>query len=213
MFVQSEKFVEAHGGGRDDISIYGEELYPQTWRLGKMNLAIRGITANLGPRAADSFHDDLHKDLKADFVLEQLAVSAIEVFGRRAPPARHPLEIGTPPTNANFAWVQHFIYHLAPHGLAGFVLRRTACCPRTSRAKARSERQLSKLILSIASLRCRSALYTTQIPVSLWFLARDKSNGILKDKRLRDRRGKRCLLMHVHWVVWKLALCVFSRSR
>jgi type I restriction enzyme M protein len=69
MFVQSEKFVEAHGGGRDDLSVYGQESNPQTWRLAKMNLAIRGITANLGPRAADSFHDDLHKDLKADFIL------------------------------------------------------------------------------------------------------------------------------------------------
>jgi type I restriction enzyme M protein len=117
MFVQSEKFVEAHGGGRDDISIYGQESNPQTWRLGKMNLAIRGITANLGPRAADSFHDDLHKDLKADFVLANPPFNVSDWGGeRRRQDTRW--KFGVPPVgNANFAWVQHFIYHLAPHGL------------------------------------------------------------------------------------------------
>ncbi len=190
MFVQSEKFVEAHGGGRDDISIYGEELNPQTWRLGKMNLAIRGITANLGPRAADSFHDDLHKDLKADFVLANPPFNVSDWGGeRRRQDTRW--KFGVPPTgNANFAWVQHFIYHLAPHGLAGFVLANGSLSSNQS-----GEGEIRKAIIEADIVDCIVALpgqlfYTTQIPVSLWFLARDKSNGILKDKRLRDRRGE-----------------------
>jgi type I restriction enzyme M protein len=190
MFVQSEKFVEAHGGGRDDISIYGEESNPQTWRLGKMNLAIRGITANLGPRAADSFHDDLHKDLKADFVLANPPFNVSDWGGeRRRQDTRW--KFGVPPIgNANFAWVQHFIYHLAPHGLAGFVLANGSLSSNQS-----GEGEIRKAIVEADIVDCVVSLpgqlfYTTQIPVSLWFLARDKSNGILKDKRLRDRRGE-----------------------
>lgn len=190
MFVQSEKFVEAHGGGRDDISIYGQESNPQTWRLGKMNLAIRGITANLGPRAADSFHDDLHKDLKADFLLANPPFNVSDWGGeRRRQDTRW--KFGVPPVgNANFAWVQHFIYHLAPHGLAGFVLANGSLSSNQS-----GEGEIRKAIIEADIVDCIVALpgqlfYTTQIPVSLWFLARDKSNGILKDKRLRDRRGE-----------------------
>jgi type I restriction enzyme M protein len=190
MFVQSEKFVEAHGGGRDDISIYGEESNPQTWRLGKMNLAIRGITANLGARAADSFHDDLHKDLKADFVLANPPFNVSDWGGeRRRQDTRW--KFGVPPVgNANFAWVQHFIYHLAPHGLAGFVLANGSLSSNQS-----GEGEIRKAIIEADIVDCIVSLpgqlfYTTQIPVSLWFLARDKSNGILKDKRLRDRRGE-----------------------
>lgn len=190
MFVQSEKFVEAHGGGRDDISIYGEESNPQTWRLGKMNLAIRGITANLGPRAADSFHDDLHKDLKADFVLANPPFNVSDWGGeRRRQDTRW--KFGVPPVgNANFAWVQHFIYHLAPHGLAGFVLANGSLASNQS-----GEGEIRKAIIEADIVDCIVSLpsqlfYTTQIPVSLWFLARDKSNGLLKDKRLRDRRGE-----------------------
>jgi type I restriction enzyme M protein len=190
MFVQSEKFVEAHGGGRDDISIYGEESNPQTWRLGKMNLAIRGITANLGPRAADSFHDDLHKDLKADFVLANPPFNVSDWGGeRRRQDSRW--KFGVPPIgNANFAWVQHFIYHLAPHGLAGFVLANGSLSSNQS-----GEGEIRRAIIEADIVDCIVSLpgqlfYTTQIPVSLWFLARDKSNGILKDKRLRDRRGE-----------------------
>jgi type I restriction enzyme M protein len=114
MFVQSEKFVEAHGGGRDDLSVYGQESNPQTWRLAKMNLAIRGITANLGPRAADSFHDDLHKDLKADFILANPPFNISDWGGeRRRSDVRW--KFGAPPvSNANFAWVQHMVHHLAP---------------------------------------------------------------------------------------------------
>jgi type I restriction enzyme M protein len=190
MFVQSEKFVEAHGGGRDDISIYGQESNPQTWRLAKMNLAIRGITANLGSRAADSFHDDLHKDLKADFILANPPFNVSDWGGERRRQDNR-WKYGVPPVgNANFAWVQHFIHHLAPHGLAGFVLANGSLSSSQS-----GEGEIRKAIIEADIVDCIVSLpgqlfYTTQIPVSLWFLARDKSNGILKDKRLRDRRGE-----------------------
>src|SRR6266567_3602003 len=122
MFVQSEKFVVEHGGRIGDISIYGQESNPTTWRLAKMNLAIRGIEANLGPQNADTFHNDLHKDLKADFILANPPFNDSDWGGDRLRDDvrwRH----GVPPIgNANFAWVQHFIHHLAPTGMAGFVL-------------------------------------------------------------------------------------------
>ncbi|RYD85480.1 MAG: SAM-dependent DNA methyltransferase [Verrucomicrobiaceae bacterium] len=190
MFVQSERFVEAHGGRLDDLSVYGQESNPQTWRLAQMNLAIRGISANLGQRAADSFHDDLHPDLKADFILANppFNVSDWGVERRRndlrwrfAPP---------PNSNANFAWVQHFIHHLAPHGLAGFVLANGSMSSNQS-----GEGDIRQAIVGAELVDCVVSLpgqlfYTTQIPVCLWFLARDKSNGVLKDVKLRDRRGE-----------------------
>lgn len=192
MFVQSEKFVLEHNGvrARDYLSVYGQESNPQTWRLAKMNLAIRGITANLGARAADSFHDDLHKDLKADFILANPPFNVSDWGGeRRRDDGRW--KFGVPPIgNANFAWVQHFIYHLAPHGLAGFVLANGSLSSNQS-----GEGEIRKAIVEADIVDCIVSLpgqlfYTTQIPVCLWFLARDKSNGILKDKRLRDRRGE-----------------------
>ena len=122
MFVQSEKFVEAHGGRLGDLSIYGQESNPTTWRLAKMNLAIRGIDNDLGKEHADSFHRDLHPDLKADFILANPPFNMSDWGGDRL---RQDVrwKYGTPPEgNANFAWVQHFIHHLAPTGIAGFVL-------------------------------------------------------------------------------------------
>ena len=126
MFVLSEKFVEAHGGRVGDVSIFGQESNPTTWRLAKMNLAIRGIDGNLGGEPADSFHRDLHQDLKADYVLANPPFNDSDWGGDRL---RDDVrwKFGTPPvTNANFAWVQHFIHHLSPTGLAGFVLRAAA---------------------------------------------------------------------------------------
>jgi type I restriction enzyme M protein len=190
MFVQSEKFVEAHGGGRDDLSVYGQESNPQTWRLAKMNLAIRGITANLGPRAADSFHDDLHKDLKADFILANPPFNISDWGGeRRRSDVRW--KFGVPPiSNANFAWVQHMVHHLAPHGLAGFILANGSLSSNQSgEGEIRAEMIRHDVVDCIVSLPSQ-LFYTTQIPVCMWFLARDKSNGLLRDKRLRDRRGE-----------------------
>ncbi|MBV8611890.1 MAG: SAM-dependent DNA methyltransferase, partial [Singulisphaera sp.] len=122
MFVQSERFVEAHGGRRSDLSIFGQESNPTTWKLCKMNLAIRGIDNNLGPHHADTFHHDLHKDLKADYILANPPFNVSDWGGERLrEDARW--KFGAPPVgNANYAWVQHIVHHLAPHGVAGFVL-------------------------------------------------------------------------------------------
>ncbi|PAU95955.1 type I restriction-modification system subunit M [Paracoccus salipaludis] len=190
MFVQSERFVEAHNGQRNDVSIFGQESNPTTWRLAKMNLAIRGIEANLGPKWADTFHEDLHPGLKADFVLanppfndsgwssEVVRTGSRWVYG--VPPA----------SNANFAWVQHFIHHLAPHGTAGFVLANGSLSSQQS-----GEGDIRRKIIEADLVDCIVSLpgqlfFTTQIPVCLWFLSRDKSNGLVRDVKLRDRRGE-----------------------
>jgi len=185
MFVQSEKFVEAHGGRIGDISVYGQESNPTTWRLAKMNLAIRGIDGNLGPEHADSFHRDLHKDLKADYVLANPPFNDSDWGGERLrEDARW--KFGVPPVgNANFAWVQHFIHHLAPNGLAGYVLANGSMSSNQS-----NEGEIRKAIVEADMVDCMVALpgqlfYSTQIPVCLWFIARNKKNG-----RFRDRRGE-----------------------
>jgi type I restriction enzyme M protein len=185
MFVQSEKFVEAHGGRIGDISIYGQESNPTTWRLAKMNLAIRGIDSNLGPEHAGSFHRDLHKDLKADFILANPPFNDSDWGGERL---REDVrwKYGIPPVgNANFAWVQHFTHHLAPTGLAGFVLANGSMSSNQS-----GEGEIRKNIIEADLADCMVALpgqlfYSTQIPVCLWFIARSKKNG-----RFRDRRGQ-----------------------
>ncbi|MFH0801328.1 MAG: class I SAM-dependent DNA methyltransferase [bacterium] len=185
MFVQSEKFVEAHGGRLGDISIYGQESNPTTWRLARMNLAIRGIDANLGPENADSFHRDLHPDLKSDFVLANPPFNSSDWGGERLREDKR-WKFGIPPAgNANYAWVQHFIHHLAPGGLAGFVLANGSMSSNQS-----GEGEIRKSIVEADLVDCMVAMpgqlfYTTQIPVCLWFIARDKKNG-----RFRDRRGE-----------------------
>lgn len=185
MFVQSEKFVAAHGGRITDISIYGQESNPTTWKLAQINLAIRGIDADLGGTYADSFHNDLHPDLKADFVLANPPFNDSDWGGDRLqddPRWRY----GVPPTgNANFAWVQHFLFHLAPRGIAGFVLANGSMSSQTS-----NEGEIRKNIIEADLVDCMVALpgqlfYSTQIPVCLWFLARDKENS-----GFRDRRGE-----------------------
>jgi type I restriction enzyme M protein len=185
MFVQSEKFVEAHGGKITDINIFGQESNPTTWKLAKMNLAIRGIEYNLGKENADSFHRDLHKDLKADFVIANPPFNMSDWGGERLKDDVR-WKYGTPPSgNANFAWVQHFIHHLAPNGLAGFVLANGSMSSNTS-----GEGEIRKNIIEADLVDCMVSLpgqlfYSTQIPVCLWFIARDKKNG-----RFRDRRGQ-----------------------
>jgi type I restriction enzyme M protein len=185
MFVQSERFIEEHGGKIGDISIYGQESNPTTWRLARMNLAIRGIEANLGVENADTFHRDLHKDLKADFILANPPFNASD-WGQERLQGDVRWKYGTPPaSNANFAWVQHFIHHLAPTGTAGFVLANGSMSSPHS-----GEGEIRKAIVEADIVDCMVALpsqlfYSTQIPVCLWFLARDKRNG-----RFRDRRGE-----------------------
>ena len=183
MFVQSEKFVEAHEGNVGQISIYGQESNYTTWRLAKMNLAIRGIDAQIAH--GDTFHDHQHPDLKADYVLANPPFNSSDWRGELLRDDRR-WQFGPPPPpgNANFAWVQHFIYHLAPHGLAGFVLANGSMSSNTS-----GEGEIRQAIVDADLVDCMVALpgqlfYSTQIPVCLWFLARDKQNH-----RFRDRRG------------------------
>jgi type I restriction enzyme M protein len=188
MFVQSERFVEAHNGKRNDVSIFGQESNPTTWRLAKMNLAIRGIEANLGPKWADSFHEDLHPGLKADFVLANPPFNDSDWGGDKLKSGDR-WQYGVPPaSNANFAWVQHFIHHLAPHGYAGFVLANGSLSSQQS-----GEGDIRRAIVDADLVDCIVSLpgqlfFTTQISVCLWFLTRDKSNGLVRDMRLRDRR-------------------------
>jgi len=185
MFVQSERFIEEHGGKIGDISIYGQESNHTTWRLAKMNLAIRGIDSQLGREHADSFHRDLHPDLKADYVLANPPFNSSDWGGERLKDDKR-WKFGIPPSrNANFAWVQHFIHHLAPMGLAGFVLANGSMSSNQS-----GEGDIRKAIIEADLVDCMVALpgqlfYSTQIPVCLWFIARDKKNG-----RFRDRRGE-----------------------
>lgn len=185
MFVQSEKFVEAHGGKIGDISIYGQESNHTTWRLAKMNLAIRGIDGNLGKEHADTFHRDLHPDLKADFVLANPPFNDSDWRGELLKDDKR-WQFGKPPSgNANFAWVQHFIHHLAPTGLAGFVLANGSMSSNQS-----GEGDIRKAIVEADLVDCMVSMpgqlfYSTQIPVCLWFLTRNKSNG-----RFRKRTGE-----------------------
>src|SRR5438128_3073625 len=187
MFVQSEKFVEAHGGKLGDISIYGQESNATTRRLAMMNLAIRGIEADLGEEQADTFRRDLHPDLRADFVLANPPFNDSDWF-RKDDDARW--HFGLPPRgNANFAWVQHFIHHLAPNGMAGFVLANGSMSSNQS-----GEGEIRRAIIEADLVDCMVALpgqlfYSTQIPVCLWFVSRDKKNS-----RFRDRRGKTLLI-------------------
>jgi type I restriction enzyme M protein len=188
MFVQSERFVEAHNGKRNDVSIFGQESNPTTWRLAKMNLAIRGIEANLGSKWADSFHEDLHAGLRADFVLANPPFNDSDWGGERLRSGDR-WQFGVPPVNnANFAWVQHFIHHLAPHGYAGFVLANGSLSSQQS-----GEGDIRRAIIDADLVDCIVSLpgqlfFTTQIPVCLWFITRDKSNGLVRDMKLRDRR-------------------------
>jgi type I restriction enzyme M protein len=188
MFVQSERFVEEHGGRLGDIAIYGQESNATTWRLANMNLAIRGIDANLGGQNADSFHNDLHKDLRADFILANPPFNMSDWGGERLrEDARW--KYGIPPVgNANYAWIQHFIYHLAPTGVAGFVMANGSMSTNTA-----SEGEIRKSIIEADLVDCMIALpgqlfYTTQIPVCLWFLTRNKS-GATGGRPSRNRSG------------------------
>jgi type I restriction enzyme M protein len=183
MFVQSEKFIEAHAGKLGDISIYGQESNYTTWRLAKMNLAIRGIEAQIAH--GDTFHNDRHPDLRADYVLANPPFNDSDWRGDLLKDDKRWV-YGVPPAgNANYAWVQHFIYHLAPTGLAGFVLANGSMSSNQS-----GEGEIRKAIIEADLVDCMVALpgqlfYSTQISVCLWIFARNKKNG-----RFRDRRGE-----------------------
>jgi type I restriction enzyme M protein len=180
MFVSSEKFIEEHRGRVGDISIYGQESNYTTWRLANMNLAIRGIGANIA--GGDSFHADAFPDLKADYVLANPPFNDSDWRGELLRNDKRWV-YGTPPAgNANFAWVQHFISHLAPTGIAGFVLANGSMSTNQS-----GEGEIRKSIVEADLVDAMVALpgqlfYSTQIPVCLWFLARDKRNSGFRDR-------------------------------
>lgn len=172
MFVQSEKFIEEHQGKINNVSIFGQESNPTTWKLAKMNMAIRGIDCNIA--LGDTFHNDQHKDLKADFIIANPPFNISDWGGERLrEDARW--KYGTPPVgNANFAWVQHMIYHLAPHGSMGLVLANGSMSSNTS-----GEGEIRKNLVEADLVDCMIALpsqlfYNTQIPACLWFFRKEK---------------------------------------
>ncbi len=192
MFVQSLKFLDAHGGQRDEVSIYGQEYNPTTWRLAKMNLAIRGIEADLGERHADAFRQDLHPDLRADFVLANPPFNISQWHGERL---RKDVrwKYGVPPVgNANYAWMQHFLHHLSETGTAGFVMANGSMSSMTG-----GEGDIRQRLVRADLVDCIVALpgqlfYTTQIPVCLWLLTKSKAHRQRGHHQppLRDRKGE-----------------------
>ena len=183
MFVQSEKFVADHQGKVNNISIYGQESNQTTWRLAKMNLAIRGIdSSQVKWNNEGSFLNDRHKDLKADYVIANPPFNDSDWSGDLLRKDGR-WKYGTPPTgNANYAWIQHFLYHLSPSGLAGFVLAKGALTSKTSgEGGIRKELIKARLVDCIVNLPAKLFL-NTQIPASLWFLSRNKANGKFRNR-------------------------------
>lgn len=177
MFVQSNKFVSEHQGRLGDLAIYGQELNSTTWKLCKMNLAIRGLEGNIGPSHADTFHNDLHKNLKADYILANPPFNVSDWGGEQLTEDVR-WAYGIPPAgNANYAWLQHMIYHLSPNGVAGVVLANGSLSSNTS-----NEGEIRKNILEADLVDCIVALpdklfYTTGIPACLWILNRNKKGN------------------------------------
>ncbi len=191
MFVQADKFVKAHGGVRNDISVFGQEMNPTTWRLAKMNLALRGIDANLGPQWGDSFANDLHPDLRADFVIANPPFN-ISQWGGENLKGDARWKYGSPAMgNANFAWIQHMLHHLAPTGTMATVLANGSLSTKTiGEGDVRTNLVDADLVECIVALPDK-LFYTTGISVSLWFLTTDKSSQKVKTERTqRDRRGE-----------------------
>lgn len=191
MFVQSEKFIESHGGKADDISIYGQEANPTTWRLVAMNLAIRGLAADLGKEPADTFHRDQHPDLRADYVLANPPFNISDWGGERLADDRR-WTYGVPPAgNANYAWLQHILHHLSPRGQAGVVLANGSMS-----SSQNGEGEIRRVMVEAGVVDVMVALppqlfFNTPIPACLWFLAKDRSGTpALGAKPGRDRRGE-----------------------
>lgn len=198
MFVQSAKFVEAHAGNINEISVFGQESNPTTWKMAHMNLAIRGIEANLGSYNADTFFNDCFPTEKFDYIMANPPFNMSDWGGDKLrKDARW--KYGIPPAgNANFAWLQHMIYHMAPFGKIGMVLANGSLSSQTS-----GEGEIRKNIVEADLVSCIVAMppqlfYTTQIPVSLWFLSKNKRQkgrtlfidaremGAMKSRRLRE---------------------------
>ncbi|WP_368742564.1 type I restriction-modification system subunit M [Enterococcus casseliflavus] len=185
MFVQSEKFVENHQGKIGDISVYGQEFNPTTWQLCKMNLAIRGIDGNIGTHNADTFQNDLHKGLRADYILANPPFN-ISDWGQEKLLEDSRWKYGLPPkNNANYAWIQHIISKLAPEGTAGFVLANGSMSTST-----KSEYEIRKNLIENDLVECIVTLpsqmfYNTPIPACLWFVTKSKAK-----KNERNHQGE-----------------------
>lgn len=175
MFVQSAKFVESHSGNINDISVYGQDSNPTTWKMAQMNLAIRGIDADLGQYNADTFFNDCHPTLRADYIMANPPFNLSD-WGADKLQDDVRWKYGIPPAgNANFAWMQHMIYHLAPNGKIGMVLANGSLSSQSG-----GEGEIRKNIVNADLVDCIVAMppqlfYTTQIPVSLWFLSKNKT--------------------------------------
>ena len=188
MFVQSVEFIDAHATGngnggkaRGDISIYGQESNYTTWRLARMNLAIRGIEGQIAH--GDSFHNDRHPDLRADFILANPPFNVKKWGGERLADDKRWQYGLPPPNNANYGWVQHIVHHLAPRGTAGFVLANGSMS-----SNQFGEGEIRRNLIEADLVDCMVALprqlfYSTQIPACLWFLSRDRGGGALRDRQ------------------------------
>jgi type I restriction enzyme M protein len=181
MFVQSEKFLQAHGGRIDDIAVYGQESNPTTYKLAKMNLAIRGIDAKI--ELGDTFHNDRHKDLKADYIMANPPFNISDWGGEQLQDS-HLWKYGIPPVgNANYGWLQLFINKLGSTGTAGIVLANGSMT-----TNAGSEGEIRKQLITEGLVDCMVALptqlfYNTQIPACLWFLARNRTNHKFRNRK------------------------------
>ncbi len=185
MFVQSERFVQSHGGGRDDISIYGQESNPTTWRLAAMNVAIRGFAADLGQEHADTFARDQHPDQKFDYILANPPFN-ISDWGGEKYEGDIRWKFGRPsPANANYAWLQHILWKLSPSGQAGVVLANgSLSSDQNNEGEIRKEMVISDVVEIILALPSQLFGRNFQGPVCVWFLTKDKT------QRGRDRRGE-----------------------
>ena len=198
MFVQSVKFLQAHSGNRNRISVYGQESNADTWKMAKMNMAIRGIDADFGPYQADTFFNDLHKTLKADFIMANPPFN-LKNWGQDKLKDDVRWKYGLPPEgNANFAWIQHMIHHLAPNGKIGLVLANGALSSQTSgEGEIRKNIIEADLIEGIVALPTQ-LFYSVTISVTLWFISKNKTQkgktlfidarkmGYMVDRKHRD---------------------------
>jgi type I restriction enzyme M protein len=194
-FVQSEEFIEQHGGkvanGKTgQISVYGQESNPTTWRLAAMNMAIRGIDFNFGGAPGDTLLNDLHPDLRADFVMANPPFNMKEWWNEKLASDPRWMAGTAPQGNANFAWLQHMLYHLAPAGSMALLLANGSMSSNTN-----NEGEIRKKLIEDDYVECMVALpgqlfTNTQIPACIWFLTRDKRNGLALNQTKRDRRGQ-----------------------
>jgi len=189
MFVQADSFVKAHGGSRNDISVFGQEMNPTTWRLAKMNLALRGIDANLGAQWGSSFTDDRHPDLKADFILANPPFN-LSTWGGEALANDPRWKYGVPPDdNANFAWIQHMLSHTGPQGVVATVLANSSLS-----AERTGEREIRSKIIDAGLVECviilpKNLFYTTSIPVCIWILRKGRSEAESQNTLMIDARN------------------------